>query len=129
MEGKVSYMENGGGAIEGSASLRHTGQIIYRGARGDRHGGPHVVTRNAQLLRAHDSQQLINHSPDGFEWGYLGSGPAQLALALLLDATGDPETAERLHQQFKACVVALWGNEWEISADEIIAWINSQKRG
>lgn len=26
---------------------------------------------------------LINHSPDGFEWGYLGSGPSQLALALL----------------------------------------------
>ena len=30
-----------------------------------------------------------NHSPTGFEWGYNGSGPAQLALALLADATGD----------------------------------------
>ena len=28
---------------------------------------------------------LWNHSPTGFEWGYGGSGPAQLALALLAD--------------------------------------------
>ena len=26
---------------------------------------------------------LCSHSPSGFEWGYGGSGPAQLALALL----------------------------------------------
>ena len=29
--------------------------------------------------------QVVNHSPDGFEWGYTGSGPAQLALAILCD--------------------------------------------
>lgn len=29
-----------------------------------------------------------NHSPDGFQWGYGGSGPAQLALALCLDVLG-----------------------------------------
>jgi len=28
---------------------------------------------------------LMNHSPDGFEYGYGGSGPAQLALAILAD--------------------------------------------
>src|SRR5205823_6333568 len=27
---------------------------------------------------------LRNHSPTGFEWGYAGSGPAQLSLALLI---------------------------------------------
>jgi hypothetical protein len=32
------------------------------------------------------SQKLRNHSPDGFAWGYPGSGPAQLALAILLRA-------------------------------------------
>lgn len=26
---------------------------------------------------------LFNHSPSGFSWGYSGSGPAQLALAIL----------------------------------------------
>ena len=49
---------------------------------------------------------LFNHSPIGFSWGYGGSGPAQLALALLADALGDDDRAIRLHQGFKFRVVA-----------------------
>jgi hypothetical protein len=49
---------------------------------------------------------LFNHSPTGFSWGYGGSGPAQLALALLADALGDDGLAVRLHQAFKFRVVA-----------------------
>ncbi len=38
--------------------------------------------------------EIRNHSPSGFEWGYGGSGPAQLALALLADHIGpDPSPA------------------------------------
>ena len=44
---------------------------------------------------------LFNHSPTGFSWGYGGSGPAQLALALLADALGDDDWAIRLHQVFQ----------------------------
>ncbi len=36
---------------------------------------------------------LHNHSPDGFDWGYQGSGPAQLTLALVADALGDDARA------------------------------------
>lgn len=39
---------------------------------------------------------LVNHSPTGFAWGYCGSGPAQLALAIPADATGDDDLAVRL---------------------------------
>jgi hypothetical protein len=42
-----------------------------------------------------------NHSPDGFEFGYGGSGPAQLALAILLAAGLSDDRAARLHQKFK----------------------------
>jgi hypothetical protein len=35
------------------------------------------------------SQRVRNHSPDGFRWGCGGSGPAQLALALLLELTNE----------------------------------------
>lgn len=49
---------------------------------------------------------LFNHSPDGFECGYGGSGPAQLALALLAHHLGDDARAVRLHQTFKWLVVA-----------------------
>jgi hypothetical protein len=61
-----------------------------------------------------------NHSPTGFEWGYSGSGSAQLSLALLVDALGDVERAERLYQTFKFSVVArLGGDRWEMSQDDI----------
>lgn len=34
-------------------------------------------------------QHHVRHSPTGFNWGYLGSGPADLARCLLIDALGD----------------------------------------
>jgi hypothetical protein len=52
------------------------------------------------------SLRLWNHSPTGFNWGYGGSGPAQLALALLLAAGVAPEHASDLHQRFKWEVIA-----------------------
>ena len=48
---------------------------------------------------------LWNHSPTGFEIGYGGSGPAQLALAILADCCGD-ELAVTFHHPFKWAVIA-----------------------
>lgn len=55
-----------------------------------------------------ESLKVWNHSPSGFAWGYSGSGPAQLALAILLRFT-DEYTAGALHQPFKREFVARWG--------------------
>jgi len=63
--------------------------------------------------------ELRNHSPTGFAWGYNGSGPAQLALALLMDALGDAELALKHYQDFKWKVVAGWHGRWSITAKEI----------
>lgn len=51
------------------------------------------------------SQKLINHSPDGFAWGYGGSGPAQLALAILLEIQ-DEDCTRQDYQDFKWDVIA-----------------------
>ena len=51
------------------------------------------------------SQKAINHSPDGFNWGYAGSGPAQLALAILLEHLPEGQALSQ-HQQFKWDVIA-----------------------
>jgi hypothetical protein len=69
------------------------------------------------------SLAVRNHSPDGFEWGYWGSGPSQLALALILDATGSRELAESFYQTFKEAHVGKWGERWEISARAIWDWL------
>jgi hypothetical protein len=86
-----------------------------------------IVTKDGQELSPKASQKLINHSPDGFNWSYGGSGPAQLALALLLDVTGDPEVAKQHYQNFKWRFVAGWGDSWQITGDEIKQWL--QKEG
>jgi hypothetical protein len=46
------------------------------------------VWLDGKLLTPEDSQTYRNHSPDGFSWGYGGSGPAQLALAIMLELNG-----------------------------------------
>ena len=86
----------------GSSSARaRSNSKTYEGKRQN-----HVVlvTVNGRPL---DSRlDLWNHSETGFEWGYGGSGPAQLALALLADHLSDDDEAVRLHQGFKFAVVA-----------------------
>jgi len=98
--------------------------------KGYRHSacGPQLVVKNGDILSPTPSQRLYNHSPDGFQWGYPGSGPAQLALALLYDATGDPELSVRLHQAFKGDFVALWCDTWEITDRDIRLWVENQAR-
>lgn len=52
------------------------------------------------------SQQVKNHSPTGFAWGYLGSGPAQLALAIMLELYPERIALEK-YQQFKVETVSV----------------------
>jgi hypothetical protein len=43
---------------------------------------------------------IVRHSSK-LNWGYYGSGPAQLAFALLMDALGHASSAGQLYQAFK----------------------------
>ena len=67
---------------------------------------------------------LYNHSPDGFEWGYGGSGPSQLALAILADALGNDELADRLHHDFKWKFIAGLARDrpWIIKQKDVLAF-------
>ena len=103
---------------------------IYRGTRNSEGGS--IVSVDGHPLDPNPSLRLWNHSPDGFNWGYGGSGPAQLALAILLDVYADPVRAVRHHQAFKWDVIAGLSNQWEISEVEVRLWMNQpdrQKKG
>lgn len=63
------------------------------------------VWLNGKELTPYRSQLLRNHSPDGFMWGYGGSGPAQLALAICIELFGK-EAAQRIYQDFKFQLIA-----------------------
>jgi Family of unknown function (DUF6166) len=63
---------------------------------------------------------LWGHSPSGFEWGYGGSGSAQLALALLADHLSDDDQAVLHHQDFKRAVVAgLPYPGWTLTSEQV----------
>lgn len=106
-------------------------ETVYRGERIEGPAGQFAgvrVTVNGRALSPDRSRRVWDHSPTGFEWGYGGSGPAQLALALVLDATGDRALTERAYQWFKWATVAGWGSTWRITAGEIRAWLEQFER-
>jgi hypothetical protein len=75
--------------------LKHHGPAIYEGRRG--HEGAAVVVVEAGGVRR-PLRHYVYHSPTGFEWGYGGSGPADLALALAADVIGDEEDLVAIHR-------------------------------
>ncbi len=103
-----------------------------------------VVRPEADVLRpGYDAQDVVlyrridgtarasvahvpRHSPTGIEWGYCGSGPADLARSVLLALT-DEATAERLYQRFKADVVARIPHPGGVlRAADVRAWVAAQ---
>lgn len=72
-----------------------------------------------------DVPHWVRHSPTGFEWGYRGSGPADLAYSILRAFFGAP-FAEAHYQAFKEDVIATIPRtlpEYILTADVITCWV------
>ncbi len=80
---------------------------------------------------------VVYHSPNGFEWGYGGSGPADLALSILADYFGEKPTKTQLyrghcrcwqhHQDFKWVFIAAAGTQgFTITEKQIENWLKEQ---
>ncbi len=105
---------------------------VYWGRRGP--DGPSVHIRCPEdphfPYPLHARLDLANHSFTGFEWGYGGSGPAQLALALLARATSNDRLALNLYQAFKREIVAsLDEEEWTLAQAFILGWASPRIGG
>lgn len=80
--------------------------------------------------RTNIRQLIVDHSPDGFEWGYGGSGPADFALNILYTYTRDKELSYRYHQDFKRDFIAgMPESGGEISGVVISQWIQDRAKG
>ena len=92
---------------------------FYVGRR-DPNGKCRVQIDGAERLKLR--LDLATHSPTGFEWGYGGSGPAQLALAILADALGDDKAALALHQAFKFRVIGALPRDqaWRLEMSDVL---------
>jgi hypothetical protein len=74
------------------------------------HSQGREVYLDGKQLDPEPSLAIVNHSPDGFNWGYGGSGPSQLALAILLELKGEEEALKN-YQAFKREVIATLPRE------------------
>ncbi len=103
----------------------------WRLARGENGVGIVQVLDSDGMFRTVD-RSVVHHSPDGFNWGYCGSGPADLALEMMVRSF--PLTAEtkisyqlhrgrcsamawELHQLLKEALLAKLPYAGEILAD------------
>ncbi len=87
--------------------------------------GPYTRMDEPIVLRdgAPMDQRLVLHSPTGFEWGYNGSGPADLALNILYLYVDYPR-ATRLHHDFKDAFVARIPRDGGvIMREQIMHWL------
>lgn len=101
---------------------------IYKGSRWIQGTEYRHVTKDGRELHPTASQKLWNHSPDGFEWGYQGSGPAQLALAILLEET-TKDMALDIYQAFKRDVIANFDRcTWTLTSDQVQDWLHQQRQ-
>jgi len=91
----------------------------YAGARGPDGSVKVMRIRNG---RQEPLRHLVHHSPDRFNWGYGGSGPADLARSIIADALGTDNPHPAIYQPFKWEFVSSWGDSWEISLDEVLEW-------
>jgi len=107
---------------EGRKEEERKEQIFIPGFSGD------VICRRTEDGACTNIPQLeVLHSPTGFEWGYGGSGPADLALNILLLFT-NRKTAYVLHQKFKSEFISPMPRKGGEIKDEVIQeWIEGNK--
>lgn len=85
-------------------------------------------TRVVVTVNGHPLRHAVRHSPTGFEWGYGGSGPADLARSILLDyLDGHPQAeavADALYQRFKWDFVARFEHDgWRLPGSMIAGFL------
>lgn len=98
---------------------------IYKGKKSYGGVGQVIIVRDNG--EEYPLEHIERHSPDGFNWGFGGSGPADTALSILTDCLG-MDLANQLYQLFKWVFVASWGEEWSITEEKIREWVNKQNK-
>jgi len=95
------------------------------------HAGPAAMKTQRVIRRPDGSHLTPRHDPEqaapsGFAWGFgVGAGPAQAALAILTDCTGDDGLALKLCKAFKWGVISQLPVDegWALTVDEVRRWV------
>ncbi len=92
-----------------------------------------TVHESGREPRSLDPRHDLRRHSEDFNWGYGGSGPAQLALALAADVLGDDDQAQDVYQRLKFKLVGRLPHDgWSLTEDQLrqtIAEIQERDRG
>lgn len=119
--------------------------VIYRGKRTEDGVKVEMVNVTGGKKAVKPLRHVNYHSPDGFEWGYPGSGPADLALSILAHHLGEywvngaylrrmragqkAPLCWQFHQDFKNDVIArFYGSAFEITSMDVHNWLMKQEK-
>ncbi len=101
---------------------------VYRGVCGD--GGFTVTVVDSALGQCGGrslepaTSRSIRDCAAAFQWGETGDGARQLALALLLDVSGDAPTALKWFEVFAEKYVRRLPPEWTVPELDIALWLH-----
>jgi hypothetical protein len=98
--------------------------LVYHGKRIE--GGVRVWVEDPETHQEAELPHVQKHSPTGFEWGYGGSGPADLALAILAYHLEMDGVSSGLYQQFKMAFVQNFGEEWSLRRSVVDKWLTKR---
>jgi hypothetical protein len=81
------------------------------------------VVRDGKVQLLDPRMDLELCSPDGLSWGYPGSGPAQLAVAMLMEVLGDWQRVQRIRHRFHDRFLARipQNRNWTADGADILA--------
>lgn len=102
---------------------------VYRGnAKTRKVNFVEVDDLTREVLRSDPLEHVCLYSPDGFNWGYSGSGPADLALSILCHAEGYTE-AYKHHLKYKEQVISklVTGQDFEININSVHHFMSEQR--
>jgi hypothetical protein len=85
-----------------------------------------VTVDGKRLPERYEVKQFTTY---GFEWTYDGDSPRQLALAILFDYLGDGGRATALSKPFMQDVIANLDNDWQLTGDDVAAFLSRQPNG
>ncbi len=101
-----------------ATTSRFQGMKTYHGRRTE-HGCAVDVEEDGECTVLNPRNDLRLHSSE-VNWGYGGSGPAQLALALAADVLGDDDKALEIHQRLKFKLVGRLPHEgWILTEAQV----------
>jgi len=91
--------------------------------------GDTICSRDENGIITNVPRRITKHSPDGFEWGYCGSGPADFALNILSCYIGEQEARSGgLYQDFKREFVSgLPEKGGTIKRKDVFQWLEKRR--